>query len=403
MGAASRNRWWRFGAAGLALVGAYWSTSATMARVVVKSNPMLAHRLAPGDGQITARYAQFLLYGESSGTRTSGAESAARQALIQDATAVDALSVLGLRSQIAGQDDAARRYFGYSLRMSRRELQPRLWAIEEAVARGDIDGALSHYDLALRTSRTASQVLFPPLATALSEPLVLDRIVALLLGRDPPWRRDFLTYASLSAPDPTSVASFMEKAQAAGIEIPEAERANLVNALARKGMWQEAWTSLTSYRKGLARNRSRDPRFMRGTLASTTFDWSVIDQNGVSSAIVPGRTEGSFEFSAAPSAGGTVLTQSLLLPSGRYILRGRSADVAIGDGARPYWSVTCIDGRQIGRITVPDSAANGGRFAGPVVVPASCVTQFVTFVVQPSDSISGITGRILEAAILPEG
>src|SRR5690606_1446045 len=107
----------------------------------------------------------------------SPAVTLAREALRQDPTSVDALAVLGLQAELKNDAAQARKVFGYSRELSRRELRAQIWAIEESVRRGDIAEALHHYDMALRTSVRAQELLFPILAAALEEPSIRSALL----------------------------------------------------------------------------------------------------------------------------------------------------------------------------------------------------------------------------------
>lgn len=188
-----------------ALTLGYASISDTLANVVVKVDPKRAYLLDSGDGRIAAALAEQ----EFAATLESrpGSEPArlARQALRQDPTAVEALSVLGLQAQLRNEEALTDRLFSYAVALSRRELRPQIWAIEEAVMRGDINGALDKYDVALRTSQEARRTLFPVLASAISEPKIRISLTS-LLASDPIWTRPFIRYLSTSSPEPQAVA-----------------------------------------------------------------------------------------------------------------------------------------------------------------------------------------------------
>src|SRR5690606_28285593 len=129
--------------------------SATLANVLVRAEPAYAHRLSPIDGKITAAVAEQSFTLTPDASSASEAARLARLALRQDATAVSALSVLGLQAQLRRDASQARDLFSYAHQLSRRELRTQIWGIEEAVGRGDIAGALEQYDRALRTSHRA--------------------------------------------------------------------------------------------------------------------------------------------------------------------------------------------------------------------------------------------------------
>ena len=151
-------------AAVLTVLG-YFSVAYTLG-YLLRENPAYAYSLASGDGRVTARLSQAVLTAKPAAPERDRATRLAWLALRQDPTAVRAAITLGLSAQLGGEINGARRLFAYAQALSRRELQTQLWAIEDAVSRDDITGALRQYDIALRTSRKAPDLLFPVLASA---------------------------------------------------------------------------------------------------------------------------------------------------------------------------------------------------------------------------------------------
>jgi hypothetical protein len=377
------------------------SLSDSLANVLERPAPAQAHTLAPWDGTITAALAQRSFTARPSASDQSEPAQLARKALLQDATAVDALTVLALQAQLRNDSEEARRIFSHSLTLSRRELRPRLWAIEEAVLRGDIRGALANYDMALRTSRTAPDLLFPVLASALSEQKVRSALLEILADA-PPWGEDFLQFATRSGVDPLAAARLLREPGAAGLPVEDGDRTAVTNLLVSRNLFAEAWDFYSSYRKGAERGRSRDPDFTLAIDQPAAFDWNAISLEGISSSIQRSGGGGLADFSVPPSVGGPVLQQTQMLPAGGYRLQGNSVGIDQPERSRPYWQLTCADGRELGRLTLPNSSERGGEFSGPFTVPANCPVQLLALVARASDAISGISGQIDNVLLAPE-
>lgn len=376
-----------------ALIIAYNSIGSTLANVVVKADPAAAHTLAPSDGRFTAALASREFSASPDTDANAKTANLARRALLQDATAVDALSVLGLQAQLRSDEATSDRIFAYSVELSRRELQPQLWAIEYAVQRGDIEGALANYDSALRTSQRARDILFPALAGAVSEPLVRDPLLDLLVS-DPVWGPTFLRYAASLAPDPESVVQLFRAGTARGLDIENDERAAVVQRLNARNLMDEAWGFYTTFRPGAERNRSRDPDFRLDTDRPAPFDWTVRSATGLSAAIIPRQDGGVLDFAAPPSTRATVVRQVQLLPPGDYRIEGRSSGIDQPDRSRPYWTLECRGAGELGRVDLPNSTEADGRFSGRFAVPADCPVQTLSLVVRSSDNIAGVSGQI---------
>lgn len=54
----------------------------------------------------------------------------------------------------------------------------------------------------------------------------------------------------------------------------------------------------------------------------------------------------------------------------------------------------CVDGRELGRVTVPASNQANGKFAGRFIVPSGCPVQYLSLIAQPSQSVAGLQGQL---------
>lgn len=396
----SAARWGiRIGLAGLACVLAMTSITDTLANVLVKVNPALAHTLAPNDGVITAEYAKASFERSPGSGLDSEPARLARLALTQDATAVEALSVLGLQAQMRNEVGDARSIFRYSRELSRRELRPQIWAIEEAVMRGDVNGALDEYDIALRTSKNAQDLLFPVLASAIAQPTVRRELLK-LAADGPVWVEDFVDFVARRNIDPSAAAQFYREGEAIKLPVDDGDRAIVVNSLLARNNATEAWDYYKSFRPEAERERSRDPSFA-GESSPTAFDWVTINDRGVSASIDRGAQGGTLFFSAPSTVGGAVLRQVQLLPPGTYRLTGRSTGIMQPARSLPYWELNCRGGARLGRLEVPSSTDDSGQFGGTFNVPANCPVQSLTLIIRSSNDIYGVSGQFDEARMLP--
>lgn len=384
-------------------VAAYFSLTSSAAGVLVKADPQLAHALAPRNGAVSAALAAQRFSERPSPDAKSPAAQSANLAVMQDATAVEALTVLGFQAQLRGEEARSDQIFSLGTALSRRELRPQLWAIEEAVSRGDIAGALRHYDIALRTSADAQTMLFPILASALGEPRVRAALLPIMQSQ-PTWTASFLSHAADHGSDPRAVASFFGEVRSAKLPLPldEVGHTNLVGGLIKAGHYDDAWRYYASFRPGADRGRSRDPGFALASEGRAPFDWVTTQDPALSASILQNAQGGVLDFAAPPSASGVLLQQLQLLPAGTYRLSGQSADIDQPIRSLPYWLLTCRDGRELGRVVVPNSAQANGLFTGRFVVPQGCPVQTLALVARPSDAISGVVGQIRSVQLARE-
>lgn len=380
--------------AGLAVLVGLFVISFAYAQVVAKRDISLAYRLAPYDARIAAEYASTLVQTEPTAEEWQRAESLARQALLRDATAVDAVTVLGLGAD-ARQDAAARdKAFTFAQRLSRRNFTTQMWAIEHAVSSGRVSAVLHQYDVTLSVFPNAGDMLFPIILAA-STDKAIDRELLRTLARNPPWIGKFVTFAANKGDNAVQSARTFMALRRMGVIIPSIEQANIVNSLIEQQQYDAAWGYYASLRSGAQRNHSRDARFSSSIASPSKLDWLPSNEGGISTNIGGGVAD----FSAAASVGGNALTQWQLLSPGRYQISGISSGIDQVDVAVPYWVLACADGRELGRVPLPRSGDQKVRFTGFAQVPPGCMIQRLSLVVQPSEKIAGVAGQISEVVL----
>jgi hypothetical protein len=397
----SRTKWVvRIALALLVAVVGYVGVAHSLSLAVEDRDPARAHALFPGNGSATAQLARAIFSDRQEAGANSEPATLARLALRQDPTVIQAVTTLGFQAQLRGELPAARRLFAYAQQLSRRDLQTQLWAIEEAIRRDDVPGALHQYDTALRTSKVAPEILFPILAAAIAEPAVRRSLVA-TLARDPAWSALFIRYVADNAADPADVVDLYTGLRRAGLALSSDATTVAVNRLVAAGSLDAAWRYYASLRPGADRRRSRDPRFLADLATPSVLDWSPANDQSIATSIQRGPRGGVFDFAAPPTTGGVLLRQVQLLPPGAYRLGGRSDGIEQPAGSLPYWRLSCADGRELGQVVVPPSARAGGRFTGRFSVPLGCPVQTLSLVARPSDELSGVTGQIAAVQLVP--
>ncbi|ABC64768.1 hypothetical protein [Erythrobacter litoralis] len=384
-------------AAALAVAG-YFVLADTVANVLIKATPTLASVVAPWNAKVKARALEqeYTLLGSGSNVAVGAAQ--ARLALRGDPTATEALNVLGLQAQLENDIEKTHNIFAYSLRLSRRELPARLWAIEEAVNRGDINAALQNFDTALRTSRTAGDLLFPTLTRALAEPRIRQQVLT-LLRRDPIWAPDFIRFASASQLNPTGTLQLIVEGRADDLPVAPEDRRALVDALVFESSFDEAWRYYSSYRNGVRRNASRDQDFSARIANATVFDWILSEFAWSEQEAERSR----LAFDIPPTTVELLARQYSVLPAGRYTLRGAGRATATDRLETPYWSLTCRDGRELAQINLPFGTEDPQSFASDLVVPEDCPIQALELHSRAVEDIGGVSGIVEQIAIEPQG
>lgn len=387
-------------AGGLVALG-WFIFAHTLGQVMTwNGNPAGAYGLAPWDGRNGAALAEVLATPAVGDYRHAG--GLAEAALREDATAAGAAATLGSTAKISGQAAKSDRLFAYAERLSRRDLATQLWEIENSVARGDVTGALRHYDIAFRTNAKARELLFPVLSNATDDPEIRAALVATLSLR-PLWFDSFVSYVAAVGPDPRSSSLLFAGLRHAGVMVPRAAQSQLVTTLIARNLYSDAWVAYAAGHPTGSSQHSRDPDFTGavGDDSPAPFDWVPVTTPVISVSVQRSGTKGLLVFSTGASVAGILAQQLQLLQPGDYHLSGRSIGVDQPEASRPYWTLRCQpDGRDLGRVPLPNSAQGNGTFAGNFRVPLACPLQMLALVT-PSESDSGVSGQIEWVELVP--
>ena len=237
-----------------------------------------------------------------------------------------------------------------------RDLQTHLWAIERDVARADTDAALREYDLALRTSPSARDLLFPVLAAAVAEPTVA-RTLLRRLAAGPAWRSDFLSYmATEPRVAPAQGARFLVEARAGGAVAAPAEVATLAARALDAGDLDTAWRAYRLVRPDADVRLVRDPTFAALSDTPAVFDWTPSNEGGIVARSVVQDGVSRLEFEAEPGTAGAAIEQLERLSPGRYRLTVDAGPLS--DGGEMAWTLSCRGGSELARIALSGGAAS---------------------------------------------
>lgn len=326
------------------------------------------------------------------------ATALARHALRRDPTVVAAVQTLGLAAQARGDRARADRLLAYADRLSRRDLQTHLWAIERDVARGDTDAALREYDLALRTSPAARDLLFPVLGGAVADPAIAHAFLRRLAAA-PAWRGDFLFFmATERRVLPAQAVRFLASARAVGASAAPGDVATLAARAVIAGDFATAWGAYRLIRPGADVRRVRDPGFAALSESPAPFDWNPSTDGGIVARSATEAGRGGLEVEAEPGTAGIVVDQMQMLPAGRYRLEVDAG--AVSDGGELVWSLACRNGPELARIALPGGPAR--RYAAPAfAVPDTCRVQQLGLAADASASGDALRGEIRRVVLGP--
>jgi hypothetical protein len=278
-------------------------------------------------------------------------------------------------------------------RLSRRDLPTQLWLVEHAVRRGNVDAALKHFDIALRTSLRTRDTIFAMLASAAASDAHIESALAASLRQRPIWALPFLAYLADQGRDPALMTNY----SVGLLDVHRPEELKLVNStIVRLGELQKydlAWTLYSHW--GLNRRPRGDGALVQngGFENSRTFapfGWALTedsdlwaarerDPNGKGTVLRVGSRDGR---------SGSAARQLIKLTPGSYRLRARFGDIAGPERSWPTVTVACATG-PIGNslATMRPAAARPGptTIEARFTVPPGCQFQWIGISVRAPD------------------
>lgn len=371
-------------AAAVTLAAGSLVLSSGAAAVLQRAHPTRALAFAPWDARAKVVQAERALAGGVAASALTRAEALARDALRRNPTLVPAWRTLGVVYAAKRNGQAARAMFATSAALSRRDLPTRLWLIEEEVRRGDVVGALGHYDIALRTSPASYDVLLPVLVGASGIPQVAPALGRLLAAR-PEWSGNFHYRLSQAPPaDAATVARTLEVASRGGPPRNPGALRELVPAFVQRGAFLPALRIAAILGDPPARvpKGVRNGGFEREEPGIAPFDWELPQASGFGAELrgdLGTGTQALVVF-ASSEAAGDAARQLLVLGPGRHRLRFRAGPTAAPAPRGLAWRVACADGAPLLDRPVDVARATRGAQA-EFTVPAGCPAQWLTLAV----------------------
>ncbi|QDX27474.1 hypothetical protein FPZ54_16670 [Sphingomonas suaedae] len=365
----------------------YLSISITLTLTVAKPKPEVALNWWPWGGLPKAMVAnRLVLKQEPSASDLDQASGLAEAALARDPLSVDAVNALALVAAHKEDEAGAARLFRASEFLSRRHLPTQIWLIEEAVRRNDIPSALSHYDRALRTSKSAADYLLPTLVAAADDPQILPALNTILAPR-PDWWRQFLALAIKDVRDSRALLAIGRTLRLAMSD--EAET-NFVQQIIRRLIADRHYQSAYAYYADTKRLESTQAAALRdgdfsGDRSPLPFDWWFRDDYELSAGKEVFGDDPRLVLRSNASGGGEVARQLLILAPGRYTLKGVAGSTGAGVMEQPMIQVDCVEGAELIRRPLPAANEKGSAFEMRFEVPRNCGGQWLRIILAPTE------------------
>lgn len=374
-----------------AVAGVWLTVAVSVAGAARNNHPDVALRAWKFDGIATASKASQLLLSQGASADTARIQSLAVKAVNLEPMSVEALRTLALLSDGGGNRAAARRQFELSRQLSRRDLLTSIWFIEEAVSRNDVRGALRHYEIALRTSRSAQGLLFPVLDSALADPDLVKPIADLIAAGDQ-WGPSFVEYVAKSGKQP----AYLTRALLARPETLSSLPNDLQGLLLAKLVDKSEFDVAEKLYRQLSGESAPPPTIRNGDFDNDNrwppFDWSLASAADYGAGMAEG--EGQLSIYSREGAAGTVARQLLSLAPGLYSL-GSMASLRSDTGeGTVLWSVTCATQSNARLMTLRMSSGASKPVSSPFSVAPGCARQWLNLEVVSSGDDHQLDGEI---------
>lgn len=365
---------------------AYLSLRDAMVMVFRSDFPTFALRLnAYEPAALTRRFEQELRANPDAVQQALPAwGKSARFALAAEPLSAGPLYIIALeQGRRSGGETAQRTLMRLSERVSRRELAVQAWQIEDAVGRGDVAGALIHYDRALSVHPNAGSMFYPILTGAIDEPEIRAELAPYLRSRK--WSSGFMAYMSANVTNyPAAVDLIRHYGGARAVKEHAIYETALLSRLVGTGNFGLA-RRLASWMTGVDVAGASAFDFSQSTIDPALFplSWSIGTDENVTADFEPGE---GLRVSVEPGERGIAASRVVLLSPGTWRLTQDVEFSQLMPMADATWNVECYRGHSAEKIWSQDVPRRGGRqrYAATFTLPGSCSAARIGLVVRGS-------------------
>jgi hypothetical protein len=396
----------------LVLGVAAFSAAFSLTQSVRLTNPEVARTIMANDPMALAAAAdQIVVKNPTKPALWGDAETLATRSLRAQALNSRALRILSFAWQKKRPQTQLRALATLAIKTSRREAAASIWMIEDRVAQNDIDGALKHYDLALRTS-IESRTLLNPLLTAAVEDEAIRTALVPYANRRPDWLLPFLEHAVSSGSNPDTIAKLVE--ESGGLSLSPRDQsltAGLLMQLASKSQFSQMkrhYLSLKSAHPALLQS----PEISADSFSDRHYglSWQRPGSGSAGADFRPdGNQKGTVILYASSGERQLVARKFLFLKPGRYTAKITFGASQMASGATLDVSLLCL-GQSALRQNPSFSLWQSGALSpapntavqASIDVPASCAAETLDLAIAGGQSQQGAELVITSIALTPQ-
>lgn len=346
-----------------------------------------AYQLHPGDSSIAGRFSRVLL---ARSAPRSFVTYVANQAVSRSPLAADAVGTLALVEKGSPRGE---QMLQAALRLSRRDPDIQLLALERAQARGDAKAVVEHLDNA-----ATIELVSPRIRRSLDAALADPDVAPLLMRRaalHPVWRNDYVLGRSGETDDFSLRLRFLLGAWPDDVSRQESARKLAIFASSRVSYptIYAIWSQACKTHKGNWIVRSFDPA--DAETCNNPFGWEVRPVSGADMWLEEHGTSPSMAVRVSGTAVGTVLSQVVSLTEGSHGLQADVQALPTVDMNAFRLSLSCISARKETSTELAGAYAHDGHVRIDFFVPQACPVQLVAFSLAPTDQAMPFEAHIL--------
>ncbi|RYY22806.1 MAG: hypothetical protein EOP62_22165 [Sphingomonadales bacterium] len=274
-----------------------------------------------------------------------------------------ALRNYALHREAQGDVAGARKIFLAGDAISRRDGVTQYWLINDAAKRGNVSGALDHFDRALRTMPDATQPMIEQLAVSTILPEARQALTR-FVRKDNPWLVRYVQAAVEKLPKVEPLAQlFVDAKQAPDLPALNTSYGQIVDGLVsdqKTALLQRFYPLLPKADRGDIKSIAINEDTFKGGYAPVVWDLGQSSDRG-GALIKSGGTVG-LELYGLPDTLGVAARKLIIPPASAQRFSWVATDRGSNADSAAFWVLSCL--RDVGKAAVGGKATVGGKANG---------------------------------------
>jgi len=371
----------------VAAILAWYSFAASMGQIFQARQAELALRFDPGNGFALSTAAFDTLAALRDRKDLNHARELAFDALRATPGDARAIFVAAATADEGRATPQAVERVKFSLKFSRRNPAAYIWLIEERTAAGDVDGALDHYDLAMRSSAEARSTLLPIMISAMDDP-ALSGPIGNVLARGANWTILFWEQVIQAEAMPTSAGAIITRLAGSKGFPPKGIGDYVIQRLVENLRFDEATQVAALYYPELkAQDQARSAGLFLTPGVPSPFAWQLFSDADVgANATAPDR----LSMSLFTPNGGLYARKLLQLAPGEYSIDATMTSEVVNAIGAPRIRMRCAsDNSPLFEASSVPGAQGRGVFRSTFAVPVGCRAEWLEILSPSSETSNG--------------